>query len=51
MKFPRIKFFRFGFRSGWELNFIGRHLNLRIARRQVALWRDELAIFDWRQVA
>ena len=24
----------------WEINFIGKRWNLRIARSQIALWRD-----------
>lgn len=47
----KIRIFRFGVRNGWEVNFIGRRFNLRIAQRQVALWREYVAIFDWQQVA
>lgn len=34
---------------GFELNFIGKNLNLRIASRQFSLWRGGKPIFDFRR--
>ena len=35
----RIKFFKYGYKGGWELNFIGKTYNVRIARYQFAIWK------------
>lgn len=44
----RVVFFsRAGVRNGFELNFVGRHWSLRIARYQVALWHDCHIMFGW----
>ncbi len=44
---PKIKWFRsVRFRNDWELNVIGRIWNLRIARRQFALWKGYDPIFN-----
>lgn len=43
----KVRFFRRGYRSGWELNIIGRVWNLRIARHQVALWKNQEAVFNF----
>lgn len=42
----KIKTFKFGYRNGWEINFVGKVYNLRIARHQIALWKKYDAIFD-----
>lgn len=31
----------------WEINFIGRRLNVRLSPRQVALWRDCIPLTAW----
>lgn len=43
----RLSTFRHGYKGGWECNLIGRRWNLRIARYQVALWRDYSLIVGW----
>lgn len=35
----RIKTFKHGYKNGWEINFIGKTLNLRIAKHQLSLWK------------
>lgn len=42
----RISFFKHGVGGGWELDFIGKTYNLRIAKYQFALWKNYNAIFD-----
>lgn len=42
----RIRYFRYGVGKSWELNFIGSVFNLRIARHQLALWRNNRPVFD-----
>lgn len=44
----KIRYFKHGVGNGWELNFIGSHLNLRIARHQFALWHNYEPLFDFR---
>jgi hypothetical protein len=36
----KIKYFKNGIGNSWEINFIGETLNLRIARHQIALWKN-----------
>jgi hypothetical protein len=44
----KIKWFRsVRFQNDWELNFIGKVWNLRIARHQFALWRNYIALFNF----
>lgn len=43
----KVRFFRRGYRSGWELNIIGRVWNLRIAQHQVALWKHQRAVLNF----
>jgi hypothetical protein len=33
--------------KGFEINFIGKVWNLRIASRQLALWKNYNAVFNW----
>lgn len=42
----KIRAFRRGYRNGWELNFVGRKWNLRIARYQIGFWRNYEPIFN-----
>lgn len=35
-----------GFRNGWELNLIGKVYNLRIARHQIAFWKNFNPFFN-----
>lgn len=45
----KIRYFKHGVGNSWELNFIGSHWNLRIARYQLALWHDNESILNtWR---
>lgn len=41
-----IRFFKHGVGNGWELNFVGKKYNLRIARHQFALWKNNDPIFN-----
>jgi hypothetical protein len=43
-----VKVFRHGYRNGWEIDLVGKRWNLRIARHQIALWRDYHPVFDRR---
>lgn len=45
----RVKYFRFpkGSFNSWELNFIGKVYNLRIAKNQIAFWKNHEPIFNW----
>lgn len=44
----KIRFFRnVRFPGDWEINFIGKRLNLRIGRSQVTLWRDYEPVASW----
>ena len=36
----KIKTFKNGVGNGWEINFIGKVFNLRIARHQLAFWKN-----------
>lgn len=47
----KIRCFRRGYRNGWEINLIGRVWNLRIARHQVALWKDQRPVFNFLDAA
>jgi hypothetical protein len=43
----QVKWFRsVRYRNDWELNLIGQVWNLRIARRQLALWRNYNPVFN-----
>lgn len=45
----KLKFFKAVRRPGdWEINLIGRRINLRLARAQIALWFDYRPIVDLR---
>ena len=45
----KIRFFKSVNGPGdWEWNLIGHVWNLRIAKRQIALWRNYSPIVDWR---
>jgi hypothetical protein len=43
----KIRTFKHGVGNGWELNFIGKVYNLRIARHQIAFWKYNEPIFQW----
>jgi hypothetical protein len=43
----KIKTFKHGYRNGWEINFIGKKYNIRIARYQFGLWKDYNPIINW----
>lgn len=44
----KIKWFRsVRYVNDWELNFVGKVWNLRIARNQIALWRNFVAVFNF----
>lgn len=46
----KIRFFRsVRHKNDWELNFIGKVYNLRIARKQIAFWRNYEPVFSWFQ--
>lgn len=36
-----------GVRNGWEINFIGKVYNLRIARHQIAFWINDNPLINW----
>lgn len=36
----KIRTFKHGYKNGWEVNFIGKKYNFRIARFQVAFWKN-----------
>lgn len=36
----KVKFFKHGIGGSWELNFIGKTYNMRVARRQFAIWKN-----------
>lgn len=42
----RVRFFKHGVGNGWELNFVGKKYNLRIARHQFAFWKNYKPIFN-----
>lgn len=44
--FMKIRFFKYGVGNGWEVNFIGHRYNLRIARHQLAFWKNYEPIFN-----
>lgn len=45
---PTLKFFRsVRFKNDWELNIVGHVWNFRIARRQIALWRNYQPVFQF----
>lgn len=43
------RFYDVRFPGDWEWNFVGSRWNLRIARTQLALWRDFKPLLDWRR--
>jgi hypothetical protein len=43
----KIKFFKHGVGNKWELNFIGKVYNLRIARCQIAMWKNYEFLFNY----
>ena len=43
----KIRFFRYGVGNSWELNFVGKKYNLRIAIHQFALWKNYEPIFNY----
>lgn len=46
-KYMKIRFFKHGIGNSWELNFIGKKYNLRIAKHQIAFWKNNEAIFNF----
>lgn len=36
----KIRTFQYGVGNGWEVNFIGKKWNMRIARHQFAIWKN-----------
>lgn len=42
-----IRFFKHGVGNGWELNFVGKKYSLRIARHQLAFWKNYESIFNF----
>lgn len=42
----KIKVFKHGVGNSWEINFIGKIWNLRVARHQIALWKNYDAVFN-----
>lgn len=36
----KANYFKHGVNNGWEINFIGKTYNLRIARHQFAFWEN-----------
>ena len=36
----KIRTFKNGYKNGWELNLIGNVFNLRVARYQLAFWKN-----------
>lgn len=42
-----IRYFKHGYKSGWELNFMLWPYSLRIARYQFALWWAHEPIFNF----
>lgn len=43
----KVKYFKHGVGNSWELNFIGTTYNLRIARHQIAFWKNYNPIINW----
>ena len=43
----KIRFFKHGVGNDWEVNFIGKTYSLRIARHQLAFWKNYNPIFDF----
>lgn len=43
----KVRFFKHGVGNSWELNFIGTTYNLRIARHQIAFWKNYNPIINW----
>lgn len=43
----KIRFFKHGIGCGWELNFIGKTYNLRIAKHQFSLWKKDKTLFNF----
>lgn len=41
-----IRYFKNGVGGGWELNFVTRIFNLRIAEYQLALWINYKTVFN-----
>ena len=41
-----IRFFKHGYKNGWELNIVGNVLNLRIAKYQFSFWVNNNAIIN-----
>ena len=41
-----IRYFKYGYLDGWELNFIGKTYNLRIAKNQIAFWTNCNSVFN-----
>ncbi len=42
----KIRKFKKGVGSNWELNFIGKTYNLRIAKHQIAFWKNYNSIIN-----
>lgn len=36
-----------GVKNGWEINFIGKVYNLRIARHQIGFWKNDNPIINY----
>lgn len=48
IKIMEIRFFKKNsYKGGWELNFIGSKYNFRIAKYQLAFWKDYQPIFNY----
>lgn len=47
----KIRTFKHGYVNGWEINFIGKKYNLRIAKNQFAFWKNDVPFFNFLNVA
>jgi len=42
----KIKTFKHGYRNGWEVNFFAGNFSLRVARHQLAFWKNHNPIVN-----
>jgi len=45
----KIRTFKNGYKNGWEINFIGKVFNFRIAKFQLAAWKkyNQIINLQW----
>lgn len=42
----KIRTFKKGYRNGWEINFIGKVYNFRVAKHQIGFWKNDNPIIN-----